>query len=221
MHSPHPLATDTSAKSGFQAAAPLKAPSSVWRWVGISLCVCTAIGLGFWMGQSQQEDAPKLPPMLAAASSATDTMAVATGPISDDAEGIFFLDFITGNLQCLVYYPRARAFGAQYSTNVAQQLGNTGKNAKYIMVTGGAITRATTGGARPGASLVYVTDTVSGMFAAYAVPWDRTAESAGRTQTGPLFYAGGGPIRNFNLAAVGQGNQPAAIVDPNNKPPQP
>lgn len=145
-------------------------------------------------------------------------MAVATGPISDDAEGVFFLDYITGDLQCLVYYPRSGVFGARYFANVTPQLGGAGKNGKYIMVTGGALTKATTGGARPGASLVYVTDTTSGMFAAYAVPWDRNAESSGRTQSGPLVYAGGGPIRNFNLRAA-QGNQPAAIVDPNKRNP--
>jgi hypothetical protein len=143
-------------------------------------------------------------------------MAVATGQISNDAEGVFFLDFLTGDLQCLVYYPRNGTFGARFVANVAPQLGASGKNSQYIMVTGFARTNATAGGARPGQSLVYVTDSSRGVFAAYAVPWDRTAEASGRVQSGPMIYVGGGPIRNFQLQPAQQ--KPAGIVDPNQKP---
>ena len=180
-----------------------------------SLCSCVALAAGWWFGQ-QQVPARPLPPLLAAAAATSDTMAVATGQIGRDSEGIFFLDFITGDLQCLVYYPRAGGFGAHYYANVLPNLGGGGKNSKYLLVTGQAIVSGSTGGARPGASLVYVTDTTTGMFAAYAVPWDQTAESSGRVQSGGLVYAGGGPIRNYQLRDPGQ-NQPAAVVDPNNK----
>ncbi|MCA9133988.1 MAG: hypothetical protein KDA45_12565, partial [Planctomycetales bacterium] len=132
------------------------------------------------------------------------------------AEGIFFLDFITGDLQCLVYYPRAGGFGARYFANVLPQLGGGGKNSKYLMVTGQAVVNASSGGARPGASLVYVTDTTTGMFAAYAVPWDQSAESGGRAQSGPLIPVAGGPVRNFQLNDPGQ-NQPAGVADPNRR----
>ena len=190
-----------------------------WRlWtllVLTSVGSCAILATGYWLGTRNQSRI-ELPPMLADAAVNSDTMAVATGLISNDAEGIFFLDFLTGDLQCLVYYPRAGAFGAHYFGNVLPQLGGGGKNAKYLMVTGQAITRASTGGARPGASLVYVTDVNSGMFAAYAVPWDRTAESSNRMQSGPLVYVGGGPIRNYQLRDPAQ-NQPAGIVDPNKK----
>ncbi len=180
-----------------------------------SLCSCLALAAGFWLGHKPTANAP-LPPLLAAAATASDTMAVATGPIGKDAEGIFFLDFITGDLQCLVYYPRAGGFGAHYFSNVLPQLGGGGKNSKYLMVTGQAVVNASSGGARPGASLVYVTDTTTGLFAAYAVPWDQTAESSGRVQSGPLVYVGGGPIRNYQLRDPGK-NQPAAVVDPKAK----
>lgn len=185
------------------------------------LFCCLAMGAGFWMGTSQSKSHDtssqiELPPIMAAAASASDTMAVATGPISNDAEGIFFLDFLTGDLQCLVYYPRTGTFGARFVANVAPQLGAGGKNAQYIMVTGSARTNATAGGARPGASLVYVTDSSRGLFAAYAIPWDRTAEAAGRVQSGRMIYVGGGPIRNFQLQPAQQ--KPAGIVDPNQKP---
>lgn len=172
-----------------------------------------ALAVGLWLGK---QETPQIPaPLFAAAAASTENMAVATGPVSRDAEGIFFLDFITGDLQCLVYYPRAGGFGARYFTNVLPALGGGGKNSKYLMVTGQATTTATSGGPRPGASLVYVTDVTTGLFAAYAVPWDQTAESGGRMQSGPLVPVGGGPIRNYQLRDPAQ-DQPAAIVDPNN-----
>ncbi len=179
-----------------------------------SLCSCLAVGIGFWLAG---KPAPQsLPQMLAASAAASDNMAVATGKIGKDSEGIFFLDFTTGDLQCLVYYPRAGGFGAHYYTNVVPSLGGGGKNSKYLMVTGEATVTGSSGGSRPGASLVYVTDTTTGIFAAYAVPWDQTSESSGRVQSGGLVFVGGGPIRNFQLRDPGQ-NAPAGIVDPKKK----
>jgi hypothetical protein len=210
-------------RSGVQLFAALSA---------FGLCLTAAIGAGFWLGTNRASQNTFPMPRLQASTAATSsTMAVATGQISDLAEGIFFLDFITGDLQCLVYYPRTGVFGARYYTNVLQQLPGGGRNSQFLLVTGGAVTVSTSGGPRPGNSLVYVTDATSGMFAAYAVPWDRTAEAGGRLQSGPLVFVGGGPIRNFQLqdvAANPSANQPAAVnlpaavnppavVDPNKK----
>ena len=184
--------------------------------VTVAALSCTAMAVGFLLGNRGK--APiELPPIAAATAASSDSLAVATGPISDNAEGVFFLDFLTGDLQCLVYYPRSGAFGARFVGNVRPNLGGGGKNAKYLLVTGQAITKATSGGARPGNSLVYVTDVNSGMFAAYAVPWDRSSEASNRAQSGALIYVGGGPIRNYQLRDPRQ-NQPAAIVDPNQNP---
>lgn len=184
--------------------------------VGVAALCCTAMGIGFLLGDRGPAPQP-MPAISAATAAASDTLAVATGPISDNAEGVFFLDFLTGDLQCLVYYPRSGAFGARFVGNVRPNLGGGGKNAKYLLVTGQALTKATSGGARPGNSLVYVTDVNSGMFAAYAVPWDRSSEASNRAQSGALIYVGGGPVRNYQLRDPRQ-NQPAAIVDPNQNP---
>lgn len=178
------------------------------------MCSCIALLAGFWLGTSRT--ANPLPQLQASSAASSDSMAVATGPISEDAEGIFFLDFNTGDLQCLVYYPRVGSFGARYFGNVLPQLGGGGRNSQYLMVTGQAVTRGSSGNTRPAASLVYVTDVTNGTFAAYAVPWDRTAESSNRAQTGQLIPVGGGPIRNYQLQDP-RANQPAAIVDPNKK----
>lgn len=138
-------------------------------------------------------------------------MAVATGQVSDEAEGVFFLDFLTGDLQCLVYYPRSGAFGARYYTNVqAHMPSGGGKNAQYLMVTGNAISSRTSSNVKPANCLVYVTDVSSGTFAAYTVPWSKTAESSSQAQGGPLVFVGGGPIRNYQVADAAK--KPAAAA---------
>lgn len=193
--------------------------SSASKFCGKTFAVCLASGLasslallaGLWLGKSQSTASLPIP-LAAAASDSSDTCAIATGPISDDAEGVFFIDFKTGDLQCLVYYPRSGRFGARYYTNVRAQLGNAGKNSKYVMVTGAIANRATSGGARPGHSLVYVTDVTTGLFAAYAVPWDRNAEAVGRPQGAPLVFVQGGPIRDYQLPEPAA--EPPKVVDP-------
>lgn len=183
--------------------------------LGAALCGAIALSgfAGYWFGMSQSSTMPVLP-LAAATADSSDSLAMATGLISEDMEGVFFIDFNTGDLQCLVYYPRSRAFGAHFHTNVRAQLGGIGKNSKYLLGTGFAAQGAATIGPRPGGSLVYVTDVNTGMFAAYAIPWDRNAEVTGRAQSGPLVFVGGGPIRNYQL--TNQPNaQPPAVVDPN------
>lgn len=187
-----------------------------------TFAVCLASGLGcslallvgLYVGKSQATNQSLPLPLAASSSDSSDTLAVASGPISDDSEGVFFLDFNTGDLQCLVYYPRTGRFGARYFTNVRAQLGNTGKNSRYVMVTGAIANRATSGGARPGNCLVYVTDVTTGIFAAYAVPWDRNAESTGRPQVAPLVFVQGGPIREYQLGNPAA--EPPKVVDPKN-----
>ncbi len=182
----------------------------------LGLCVTAAILGGFWLGSAKRADSPtlQLPSIHASTAATSATMAVATGQVGVDSEGIFFLDFITGDLQCLVYYPRVGAFGARYFTNVLQHLPGGGRNSQYLLVTGTAIPTGVSVGPRPGNCLVYVTDAASGMFAAYAIPWDRTAEAGGRMQSGPLVFVGGGPIRNFQLRDIQPPQQPAAVNAP-------
>lgn len=176
-------------------------------------CCAVAVATGYWLGRDPSK-VPTLPlPLAASTADSSDSMAIATGPVSDDVEGVFFIDFNTGDLQCLVYYPRNQAFGARYYTNVRAQLGTSGKNSKYLIATGYVGGRSVSGGGRPGNSLVYVTDVNTGLFAAYAVPWDNTALAGGRPQAGPLVFVGGGPIREYQLPNAGAA--PPAVVDPN------
>jgi hypothetical protein len=122
-------------------------------------------------------------------------LAVATGNIDENTDGIFFLDYLTGDLQCWVFYPRTGQFGAKFSTNVTAQLPAGGKNAEYLLLTGRMVQQQAGSNARPAHCLVYVVDVRSGLFAAYGVPWNKSAENSQQPQVGQLVAAGGGQYR--------------------------
>lgn len=188
-----------------------------------TLLLVVSVAIGYWCGSKHQRQWSSLDLSQVSSAAIGTNMAVATGQVSDEAEGVFFLDYLTGDLQCLVYYPRSGAFGARYYTNVQAQMPGSGKNAQYLMVTGNAVTNRTSSNLRPANCLVYVTDVNSGIFAAYTVPWSKSAESSSQAQGGPLVFVGGGPIRNYQVADLpkkaGAAKDPAA-KDPAVKDPQ-
>lgn len=163
------------------------------------LLLFLAAGVGYWCGSVQQSPYSLLDLKRVSTAASGQNMAVATGAVSDEAEGVFFLDYLTGDLQCLVYYPRSGAFGARYYTNVQQHMPSSGKSAQYLMVTGSALSTRTSSNVKPANCLVYVTDVNNGTFAAYTVPWSKTAESSSQAQLGALVFVGGGPIRNYQI----------------------
>src|SRR5688500_16615031 len=55
----------------------------------------------------------------AMASHGGDNFAIATGPVDDEVEGLFTLDFLTGDLQCFVPNPRTGAVGGWFKVNIA------------------------------------------------------------------------------------------------------
>lgn len=154
---------------------------------------CAAFLIGRLSGNS---DAPTLPPELirATATHSGQDMAVATGQIDDQTEGVYFLDFKTGDLTCWVYYPRFMRYGAKYMCNVTEQLPAT-KNAEYLLVTGFMNSPPAVSNNRLASSIVYVVDTKSGLFASYSVANNRAMESAGQPQVGPIVFLGGGEVR--------------------------
>jgi hypothetical protein len=167
-----------------------------------TIAIASVAAVAFWFGMQTASpvavaaDGSRIPPEIlrATATHGGVNLAVATGRVSEEADGIFFLDYITGHLQCWVYYPRIQKFGAKFETNITRELPAT-KNAEYLLVTGEAMPGATASNARPGGCLVYVVDVKSGLCAAYAVPWTRAAETSGQTQNGPLLFVDGGVYR--------------------------
>ena len=79
-----------------------------------------------------------LPALDATAAVTSEKFSMATGHVSEDAEGLFLLDHNSGLLQCSVIYPRIGQFMGLFTINVADALGTGGKGGQYMMVTGRA-----------------------------------------------------------------------------------
>lgn len=182
-------------------------------WLVAGLCLGLTIGLattaGVLLGSRQGADGS---PQMAAQASfneiklhamgamGSETMAVTTGPVDEEAEGVFFLDFLTGDLQCFVMNPRAGKFTGWFKTNVVKDLPvEKGKKPAYIMVTGAWNPTRGGGNARPAQSVVYVCDTNTGVFAAYSFPWVKGTSSTLQTQASPMITLDGGRARTLNL----------------------
>lgn len=166
--------------------------------VSLGVTICAAALVGFLAGR-QTGGRIQLPETLlhASATESGDTMAIATGLIDEGVEGLFILDFITGNLQVAVINPRTGQLGGLYFHNVAADLGTQqGKAPKYLIVTGEYMYRSFTGNVRPAQSIVYVADATSGRYAAYMLPWDRQASSYNFAQVNPMILLGKGLARN-------------------------
>lgn len=145
-----------------------------------------AAGLGYLVGQNSgvRSGAPLLA-LDATASATGEDYSMATGLVSDEAEGVFVLDHTSGLLQCNVLYPRAGQFGAAFQCNVKEALGGAGKNGKYLMVTGTA--QFPGGSNRPNANcVVYVLDQNTGAYACYAIPFTKSMVNSGAPQMGVL-----------------------------------
>jgi hypothetical protein len=110
-------------------------------------------------------------PLHAVATSGQDGFLLATGPIDNNIEGVYFLDGLTGELQGAAINVNNGLFTTFFKTNVVRdlQLGQA-KNPKFLMVTGGLALRGKNV-IQPGLSAIYVVELNSGVLGAYAVPW--------------------------------------------------
>lgn len=161
--------------------------------VGIAFfAVLTLISVGiagYFAGRHQSplnQELSELPLLNAAAAVSDEKYSIATGIISEEADGFFVLDHNSGLLQCNVIYPRRGGqFMARFTTNVAEAVGTGAKGGKYMMLTGRAqFPRASN---NPAAStVVYVMDTASGNYACFGIPYDRVVANANRPQQGAM-----------------------------------
>lgn len=160
------------------------------------LTVVAVAAAGYLAGRAvpQHRDSglPGFPMIDASTSATSEKYSIATGLVSEDSEGFFVLDHSTGILQCHVYSPRADTFAASFTANVGETLGGGAKGGGYLLATG--LTDMTRGGrgAALAPSLVYVLNTGTGNYAAFAIPFDRQAAAAGRPQQGVLIPRGVG-----------------------------
>lgn len=164
-----------------------------------------AVGVMLGITVYSQFNRPPLqhPPQFlnATATHGGDTMAMATGMIEEDCEGLFVLDYLTGKLTCYPVNPRMGTFGPfPYEANVAEELGvEQGKQPKYLMVTGTMVAHAAKlqadGETRPAKSMVYVADTSTGKWVAYWLPWKKVTSFIGFPEPIKMRVFGKGSIR--------------------------
>jgi len=175
---------------------------------GLAMGLLVGVGMmigalcAVWVQPSGQTG---LPDTLLHAEAATgcESMAIATGPVDDDAEGLFTLDFLTGELSCFVMYtkgPAARSIGGTFKANVTAPalLGQAGAGKKphYLLVTGKANFVGGSAAVRPGYSVAYVVDTNTGKWVAFGIPWNRSSSSRGIVQTDALVPLAQGNARS-------------------------
>jgi len=157
--------------------------------LAIGLSIGGALAVGVWWGGSRHEQAalPNLGELKlqAMASHGAETFAIATGPIDGDVEGLFTLDFLTGDLQCFVINPRFGGLGGWYKTNIAANLSpEKGKKPNYLIATGVLNAKAGTyGNFKPAGCICYVVDANTGEAAAYSFPWAANAGAQGVAQS--------------------------------------
>ena len=120
-------------------------------------------------------------PLHAVATDRNDTFAMATGPLDQDVEAVFFLDFLTGDLRAAVPN-RNGVFSIYYDYNVMKDLEVApGRKPRFLMTTGGANLQRRGATGQLGNTIVYVAEVTTGNVAAYGVPWNPSARSSNRT----------------------------------------
>jgi hypothetical protein len=170
--------------------------------LGLGLVVGVGMVIGTIVGMNYARPALQFPETALHATSTHggDNFAMATGLIADGMEGVFFLDYLTGDLQCFVINRRTTQIAGMFRQNVIAHLGaEQGKKPSYLMCTGLASFIQGSTNIRPADCVVYVADANTGRFAAYALPWNRNAIPSGQGQIAPLLLLGTGSARNLTI----------------------
>jgi len=127
-------------------------------------------------------------PAFAVATDRDSRFAMATCHVgsSSNAEGVFVLDFLTGQLTGGIINARSGKFQYTYSRNVAADF-NIDANAEphYAIVTGQA-TLPNAGRIQNAQAVVYVAELSSGRVAAYAFPYQQSNTAAAAIAMTPL-----------------------------------
>jgi len=123
-------------------------------------------------------------PLHATATEGYESFSIATGLVHAGVEGLYFLDYLTGELIGAVVNPKNGQFNAKFTYNISNDFSAGGRKAKYLMVTGIADMPRGRAGFQPASSIVYIAEATSGEIAAYIMPWNSSMMAAGKPQTG-------------------------------------
>ncbi len=150
----------------------------------INLLLMLAVGLGFGWGASRFWPHT---PLHAVATHSNETCAIATGPLDNFVEAVYFLDYLSGDLRAAALNFRTGRFGSVYERNVMGDLDAGGtRNPQFSMVTGIADLQRSQRAIKPSRAVVYVLEARSGWLGAYSAPWVPGTQTAGRPIAGQI-----------------------------------
>lgn len=133
--------------------------------------VVAAFSAGGFVGRDTVSfDLPRAQAMTALSD---DSFAVCTTSIDGNIDGVFMLDFETGDLTGGVLNQNTAKFTTSYRYNVLNDLGfkpGQVKEPRFLIVPGRA-SFAGNAGNRMAQSVLYVTDVGTGVTVAYGIPW--------------------------------------------------
>jgi hypothetical protein len=133
---------------------------------------------------------------LASATHGADNFAIATGLVDNDLEGIYFLDYLTGDLRAAIISRRTGRFTGFFKYNVMGDFAGVTDQPRFLMVTGLVALPRGAGASQLGKSLVYVAEATTGQIFAYALPYSGTLNAAGQPQLGGFIKCDGGAFRD-------------------------
>jgi hypothetical protein len=144
------------------------------------------IGLGAIIGLLLGGAWPQTP-LHASASDRVDSFAMASGLVDEDVEAVYFLDFLTGDLNAVVMGKQSGHFTGYFKANVIADMGiDNAKNPRFMMITGTVDLRRAGTRMQYSRAAVYVAEVTTGKVAAYAVPWNSGLSLGGQGGVQPL-----------------------------------
>ncbi len=146
-------------------------------------------------------------PIHATATDRCETVAMATGPVDEEVEAVYILDFLTGELNAFVLGKLNNGFQAKYTTNVMAYMQlDPSRNPRFMMVTGLVTMRRGAGGQQPSLAAVYVAEVTTAQLAAFVIPWQVGLRNINRPVNGQLVPMG---KVQFRAVRPGAGAGPA------------
>ena len=152
---------------------------------GILAAAMIGLLVGNLLGRREPAPIPDLAQLKlhATASHGGEAFAIATGPVDDQVEGLYTLDYLTGDLQCFVFNHQNYKLAGWFKTNIAKDLSpEKGKKPSYLLTTGAINPSGTYSNFKPAGCICYVADANTGEIACYTYPWAKAATGAGVPQ---------------------------------------
>ena len=174
------------------------------RSIGLGLGI--GIGLGVIAGLLVAGAWPQTP-LHATSTDRVDSFAMATGQVDEDVEAVYFLDFLTGDLNAVVIGKQSGHFTGYFKANVTADMGiDNAKNPHYMMITGTVDLRRAGTRMQYSRAVVYVAEVTSGKVGAYAIPWTSGLSQGGQGGVQPLVPIATTRFRNGVAGVVKSGS---------------